>query len=80
MGAVYYISKRIEENDGTRNHTNLYIGQTSDLSTRFDDHHKESCFLNKNANCKSIYAESNDAKRLEIESDLIEALDPPCNG
>jgi hypothetical protein len=79
MGAVYYISKRIEKEDGTGTHTKIYIGQTGDLSERFDSHHKESCFKKHNANCVSILQESSEKTRLEIEGDLIEAYTPPCN-
>ena len=80
IAAVYYISKRTEKADGTGNHTNIYVGQTEDLSTRFDDHHDESCFKRNGANCKSILAESSKKRRLEIEADLVSALTPPCNG
>ena len=79
MGAVYYISKRTEKADGGGTHTRIYIGQTGDLSERFDDHHKESCFKKHNANCHSIHQESNENTRLKIEKDLIDAYEPPCN-
>lgn len=80
MGGIYYISKRTGKKDGTGSHAKIYVGQTGDLSTRFNNHHKEQCFINNDANCKSIHAESNEKKRLEIEADLIDALGPPCNG
>lgn len=79
FGAVYYISKRTENSDGKGSHTGIYVGETGDLSTRFNSHHKEGCFKEKNANCKSILLEEDEDKRLEIESDLIEHLNPPCN-
>jgi len=79
LGAVYYISNRTE-NNGKGSHSKIYIGMTGDLSTRFDNHHKEKCFNKRNANCKSILIEKNKETRLEIEADLIEALNPPCNG
>jgi hypothetical protein len=80
MGAVYYISKRTEKPDGSGSHSKIYIGQTGDLSERFDDHHKEPCFKKNNANCHSIHSETDERKRLNIEKDLIDALNPPCNG
>ena len=80
IGAVYYISKRIEKADGTGAHEKIYIGETGDLSERFDNHHKEPCFKMYNANCISIYQESDEEKRLIIEKDLIDARNPPCNG
>jgi len=80
IGAVYYISKRTEKVDGTGSHDKIYIGETEDLSERFDNHHKEPCFKMHNANCISIYEEFNKEKRLIIEKDLIDARNPPCNG
>lgn len=79
IGAVYYISKRIIKN-GTGAHDKIYIGETEDLSERFDNHHKEPCFKMHNANCISIHQETNEEKRLIIEKDLIDARNPPCNG
>lgn len=78
-GVVYYISNRIEKQDGTGRHTAVYIGQTEDASKRFSNHHKESCFKKNNANCISVYQESNENDRLDIETDLTRAYDPPCN-
>lgn len=48
-----------------------YVGETSDLSERFDAHHKMPC----------IHAASSDgAARRREESDLIALLRPGCNG
>lgn len=81
LGAVYYISKRTEKPDGSGgSHEQIYIGETGDLSDRFDSHHKADCFKDHNANCISIHQESNEQTRLVIESDLVKAYDPPCNG
>lgn len=80
LAAVYYISKRTGKSDGNGTHTHIYVGQTEDLSTRFDDHHDESCFKRNGANCKSILAESSKKIRLEIEADLVANLTTTCNG
>lgn len=80
VGAVYCISKRTEKTDGTGSHTKIYIGETGDMSERFDNHHKEFCFKRHNANCISIHREDNEDKRLNIEEDLIDAYNLPCNG
>lgn len=80
IGAVYYISNRHEDNDDWWTHTKIYIGQTGDLSDRFDNHHKAKCFEDHNANAISVHREGNENSRLFIEEDLIEALNPPCNG
>lgn len=79
LGAVYYISKRIQRGDGSWGHTKIYIGQTSDLSERFDDHHKKDCFSKHGANAISILLENNEDRRFAIEDDLITAIGPPCN-
>ncbi len=75
IGGVYYISKRVN-----RNHTNIYVGQTGDLSERFKNHHKANCFLKHNANCISVYRCDSEDRRLLVEQDLIAGLNPPCNG
>ena len=81
LGAVYYISKRTKKADDTGGtHEQIYIGETGDLSDRFDNHHKEECFAIYEANCVSIHQESDERTRLDIESDLIDPYDPPCNG
>jgi len=79
IGAVYLITKRTVT-DGTGNHTRIYVGQTGDLSERFNNHHKQDCFEENKANCICIYAEENETTRLEIEKDLIDNYTPPCNG
>ena len=80
IGTVYFITKRTEKADGTGTHTRIYVGQTEDLSERFDNHHKQDCFDRNNANCICIYSESDEDQRLEIEADLIDNYNPPCNG
>lgn len=78
-GAVYFITKRSKNPKGGYSHTEIYVGQTEDLSTRFDDHHKQNCFNRYNANCICIYGEQNENTRLEIEQDLLDNYDLPCN-
>ena len=79
VGAVYAITKRVPNRAGG-SHTVIYIGQTADLSERFDDHHKATCFTRNGANCIGVHQEASEARRLAIEKDLIDAYDPPCNG
>ncbi|MFA7682413.1 MAG: hypothetical protein WCX61_05290 [Candidatus Peribacteraceae bacterium] len=79
-GAVYFITRRYKKTDGGHSHKEIYVGQTSDLSERFDDHHKWDCFVKNGANCACIYGEGNELVRLRIEQDLIKNYDPPCNG
>jgi len=81
VGAVYFFTKRIKK-DGQDKYTHtkhIYVGQTGDLSERFEDHHKMPCIKKNGANCICIHVESNASKRTEIESDLIAAYKPVCN-
>jgi len=80
VGAVYAITKRYQKQDGNYTHSVIYIGQTEDLSTRFDNHHKEDCFTANGANCTCIHRDDDEQSRLDKESDLVEAYKPPCNG
>ena len=80
IGGIYYISKRIVKENGIGSHSKLYIGQTEDLSERFDNHHKWDCFEENSANAISIYREESKDERLGIEKDLIDNYEPPCNG
>lgn len=79
LGAVYIFTKRTVAN-GNGSHDFIYIGQTEDLSTRFDNHHKAACITKNGANCISVHLNSNESKRLEIETDLCRLHKPPCNG
>lgn len=82
LSAIYVMSKRtVKPGSGGGTHYIIYIGQTGDLSDRPLNHHKKACFDREGADHVSIYlVEGGEKKRLEIEADLIEAYDPPCNG
>ena len=59
----------------------IYIGQTEDLSERFDHHHMAVCIQREGAT--HIHAHVNDSGqevRLTEETDLIAHHGPPCNG
>ena len=59
-----------------------YIGETGDYSTRgYSNHHKKQEIEKSGANEFGLYPYSGtDAKRLELEGDLIDTNDSPCNG
>src|ERR1700722_3766680 len=80
MGAVYCITRRHDSGGGNYQHKIIYVGITGDLSTRFNDHHKDSCFRRNNANCICIHADDSEISRLATETDLINQYNPPCNG
>lgn len=80
LPGVYAITKAIANGQGGATHSVIYIGQTGDLSERFDDHHKADCFRRHGANRTCVMVESGEQRRLAIEQDLIAAYNPPCNG
>ena len=59
----------------------IYIGETSDLSERFDSHHKASCIQRHGVTTIHVQKNSatDDDSRNE-ESDLISHWNPTCNG
>ncbi len=57
----------------------IYIGQTGDLSVRFDAHHKAACFSRYGARFVGARTEPSEDQRLAIEADLIASYRPPCN-
>lgn len=79
VSCVYFVTKRTQSSYGDYSHTGIYVGETSDLSERFSNHHKHKCFEKNNCNCICIYLEKSEKTRLEIEQDLIDNYHPPCN-
>ena len=68
--AVYILTHRNVDAEGKGKHTNIYVGQTSNLSERHEDHHKEECFQRRSANCIGILIEGDERRRLAIEADI----------
>lgn len=79
LGAVYAITKQSVHQDNTIWHTRVYVGETGDLSERFDDHHKEPCFGRNGANRICIHLCANKRDRLTIEDDLLKGNSWTCN-
>lgn len=75
VGAVYLVLRQ-----GNPSHDLLYVGQTDDLSARFDNHHKQPCFDRKGRTHIAVLVEPSEPKRLRIESDLVQKYQPSCNG
>ena len=58
----------------------IYVGETGDISERFDDHHKMTCIRDNGATHICVHKSSDDKKvRCEEESDLIANYHPVCN-
>src|SRR5258708_38820954 len=79
VGAIYIFTTRTVTN-GAGSHVFAYIGQTGDLSERFDNHHKAVAIKAQNPNCICIHVENNERLRCEIKTDLIAGKRTPCNG
>ncbi len=58
----------------------IYIGQTGDLSERFDNHHAMPCIKRNGATHIHAHTQSDKQTRLDEETDLVAKLNPSCNG
>jgi len=72
VGGVYAVLQ--SESDGV-----IYVGQTGDLSERFDAHHKAGCFARYGKRFIGVRVEGTESRRLATEADLIANYRPPCN-
>lgn len=60
----------------------IYLGETGDVRTRYDNHHKENCIKSRNANCIGFYQEDGfdvETNRKVAEKDLLDAKNFHCN-
>lgn len=57
----------------------IYVGETGDLSERFDNHHAISCIRSHGASHIHVHLKANQAARLAEERDLIHGRNPICN-
>jgi hypothetical protein len=80
VGGIYIITERFQNDQGAYKHRFIYIGQTEDFSTRFDNHHKANCFTRNGATCICTLVEQDEDNRFATETDLIRLHAPPCNG
>ncbi len=74
-GGVYIVTRRAFE-DRTfptkAGHHPLAIGQTDNLATSFITHSERVRLTERGANCICVYAVADEARRIEIEKDLID--------
>ena len=76
VGTVYAVTNRAPL---TTSHTFLYVGQTGDLSYRFDNHHRATEFERKNATHACVLRVDNEQQRIAVERDLMDYYSLPCN-
>lgn len=78
--ALYAFTRRFPTSAISYTHDLVYVGETGDLSTRFDNHHKQECIVRSNANCICIHSfHGTQSERLAAETDILNAFDLPCN-
>ena len=66
--------------DGKYYHSYIYLGETCNLKTRFDNHHKENCVKKYGANCIGVYRFGGTEKvRRASEKELLDNIVFPCN-
>lgn len=74
VGGLYLVLKKQIGNYGI-----LYIGQTGNLSERFENHHQAPCFNRNGKTHVAVRSEGSEQKRLTIETDLIRNYQTSCN-
>ena len=58
----------------------IYVGETSDLSTRFSNHHKAECIHLRGATHIHVHRNANGrSARQAEEADIVAKWEPPCN-
>lgn len=78
--ALYLFTKRWLRDADSFSHDLVYLGETGDLSSRFDNHHRETCIVSRSANCIGIFSTTSVEKdRRLFEEDILGAYDFPCN-
>lgn len=80
MSALYLFTRR-KFVDGSYYHDYLYFGETGDLSTRYNNHHKEKELVKEKSNCIGFYTSAPDDEdaRKKIEEDVLAANNFPLN-
>ena len=74
-GAVYAVLKQTP----TGHYSIIYLGQTSDLNKRFENHHKQDCFDQNGKTHLAVYPVPTESRRFDIETDLLRSYKPVCN-
>lgn len=79
LAALYLFTKRNLKN-GKYVHDYIYLGETSDISTRYGNHHKRRCITSHGSNCIGFFfTDKDEEERKAMEKDILEANDFPCN-
>lgn len=79
VGGVYVFVKETPDSNGKVTYEAIYIGKTSDLSSRFSNHHKADAIRKCGANRLAVMSITTEAERTQIEKDLLGNYNTPCN-
>lgn len=79
VAAVYVIMCRYKDSKGAHIHKVIYIGETEDLSERFENYHKADCLTRHKATFICTHPGDDADSRLAKEDDLIKRHNPICN-
>ena len=79
-GGLYLFTYRYKIDEYYK-HQYIYLGQTGDYNTCFDNHNKEFCIRLRKSNCIGFYSMSNitEQERKIAEKDLLDNYIFPCN-
>ena len=75
---IYLFTVRCKNGEGNHTHTILYVGKTTDYSTRFNGHHKAKELSAENPNCLAIYSCDEDIMD-KVEISFIKKWSPKYN-
>jgi hypothetical protein len=79
LGAVYIVTKRTINLDGSDDYLLIYVGYTDDLSACLDSHRKTDCFEEYGANCICVLGLEQEQLRSRIVSKIEARCKPACN-
>jgi len=81
IAAVYFVTKRAYDNGTYRRacHDGIYIGQTEDLSGALAAEGQLERFRKYGANCVCVHVIADEARRIAVERDLLDAHRTHCN-
>jgi hypothetical protein len=76
VGGVYMVLRKGFQNG---KYDALYVGQTGNLSERFDNHHRKPCFDSNRKTHIAAMIEQSQVRRFTVEADLIRNYKTSCN-
>jgi hypothetical protein len=80
LPGVYVVASRSIEPGQHAVYTPLFVGAATDLSKAMQNHPRGECFQMHYANVVGVLRQDEHAERERIVADLVEGLEPPCNG